>query len=320
MRVIRVMLVSSVMMRKSFPALIFLFAIPVVAQQSDAQKIVAVVNGETITVQKLDQLYARMGAQMRQQYEKAGGKTAFVDNYIKKRLLIQEAIKVGFDKRPDVQADVEAAKEATIFDRYVRDVVSTSVLKGAEARQYYDQHPDEFATPERLHVRHIVITAMQTGPAAKSKEQALEKIKALAAQLHESNFVTRTVKDPKAAEQLRINQFKQLARQYSEDSSGENGGDLGWLIKGQLDPDFEAAAWSLKPGIPSGIVESKFGYHLILVEEKQPAGVEPFNEAKPSIREFLMNQHAAEVMETVTRLTNDLRRNSKVAIYPENIR
>src|SRR5713226_4611691 len=295
------------MTRRIFSAIAFLAAVSAAAQQNEAQKPVAVVNGETITIQKLDQLYARMGAQMRQQYEKAGGKTAFLDNYIKKRLLIQEALKAGFDKRPDVLADVEAAKEATIFDRYVRDVVSTSVLKDAEARQYYGQHPDEFATPERLHVRHIVITAMQTGPAAKSKEQALEKIKALAAQLHESNFVTRTVKDPKAAEQLRINQFKQLARQYSEDASGENGGDLGWLIKGQLDPDFEAAAWNLKPGIPSGIVESKFGYHLILVDEKQPAGVESFNESKASIREYLMTQHAAEVMETVARLTNELR-------------
>ena len=308
------------MMRKFLPALIFLVAIPIVAQQSDAQKVVAVVNGETITAQKLDQLYARLGTQMREQYEKAGGKTAFLDNYIKKRLLIQEALKVGFDKKPDVQADIDAAKEATIFDRYVRDVVSTNVMKDSEARQYYDKHPDEFATPERIHVRHIVITAMQTGPNAKSKEQALERIKALAAQLHESNSVTRTIKDPKAAEQIRINQFKQLARQYSEDASGENGGDLGWVMKGQLDPDFEAAAWNLKPGIASGIVESKFGYHLIVVEEKQPAGTEPFNDAKASIREFLMNQHAAEVMETVTKLTNELRRNSKVAIYPENIR
>jgi peptidyl-prolyl cis-trans isomerase C len=314
------MLVTSVMRHKILSLLIFLIAIPVVAQQSDAQKVVAVVNGETITVQKLDQLYARMGTQMRQQYENAGGKTAFLDNYIKKRLLIQEALKAGFDKKPDVQADIEAAKEATIFDRYIRDVVSTSVLKDSEAREYYDKHPDEFDTPERLHVRHIVITAMQTGPNAKSKEQALERIKALASQLHESNAVTRTLKDPKAAEQLRINQFKQLARQYSEDASGESGGDLGWVMKGQLDPDFEAAAWNLKPGIPSGIVESKFGYHLILVDEKQPAGTEPFNEAKASIREFLMNQHAAEVMETVTRLTNELRRNSKVAIFPENIR
>ena len=301
-------------------AIAFLAAVSAPAQQNEAQKPVAVVNGETITAQKLDQLYDRMGAQMRQQYEKAGGKPAFLDNYIKKRLLVQEALKAGFDKRPDVQADVEASKEAVIFDRYVRDVVSASVVNDAAVRQYYDQHSDEFATPERVHVRHIVITATDTGPGAKSKEQALEIIKALAAQLHESNFASRSLKDPKAAQQLRINQFKQLARQYSEDASAANGGDLGWVTKGQLDPDFEAAAWALKPGMPSGIVETKFGYHLILVDEKQAAGVESFQEAKTSIREFLMSQHASEVLETVTRLTNELRASSKVAVYPENIK
>src|SRR5258708_5070306 len=66
MRVIEVMLVSSVMMRKTLSVLSFLIAIPIVAQQSDAPKVAAVVNGETITVQKLDQMYARMSAQMRQ--------------------------------------------------------------------------------------------------------------------------------------------------------------------------------------------------------------------------------------------------------------
>jgi EpsD family peptidyl-prolyl cis-trans isomerase len=314
------MLVSSVMMQKSLPFLLLLIALPVAAAQTDAQKVVAVVNGETITAQKLDQLYARMGAQMRQQYERVGGKAAFLDNYIKKRLLIQEAAKVGFDKRPDVQADIDAARESTIFDRYVRDVVSMGLVNDAASQQYYQQHQDEFATPERVHVRHIVITATETGPTAKTKAQALEKIKALATQLHESNFASRTIKDPNAAEQLRINQFKQMARQYSEDASGQSGGDLGWMTKGQLDPDFEAAAFALKPGIPSGIVETKFGYHLILVEAREAAGVQSFNEARASIREYLMNQHAAEVMQTVAKLTNELRASSKVAVYLENIR
>src|SRR5260370_11697703 len=172
MRVIQVMLVSSVMMRKFVSTILFLIAIPVVAQQSAAQKPVAVVNGETITAQKLDQLYARMGTQMRRQYEKAGGKPAFLENYIQKRLVIQQAIKAGFDKKADVQADIAAAKDATIFDRYVRDVVSAGVIKDADVRKYYDEHPDQFVIPERVHARHIVITAPATGPMAKSKEKA----------------------------------------------------------------------------------------------------------------------------------------------------
>ena len=90
---------------------------------------------------------------------------------------------------------------------------------------------------------------------------------------------------------LRLAHFEDAAKKYSEDGSGESGGDLGWMSKGQLDPAFEAAAWGLKPGVVSGIVHSKFGYHLIYVEGKEPAGVEPFDAVKSGIREYL---HDAE--------------------------
>jgi len=63
-----------------------------------------------------------------------------------------------------------------------------------------------------------------------------------------------------------VNQFAQLARQYSEDGAAQSGGDLGWVEKGRLDPDFEAAAWSLPAGKLSGIVKTQYGYHLVLVE------------------------------------------------------
>src|SRR5258708_35449038 len=83
---------------------------------------------------------------------------------------------------------------------------------------------------------------------------------------------------------LRLAHFEDAAKKYSEDSSGESGGDLGWMSKGQLDPAFEAAAWGLKPGVVSGVVHTKFGYHLIYVEGKEPAGgeaVDPRNDGIP---------------------------------------
>jgi peptidyl-prolyl cis-trans isomerase C len=276
------------------------------------EKPVAVINGETITAAKLDQLYDRIGAQMREQYEKAGGKAAFLENYLRKRLVIQEAIKSGFDKRTDVQADMEAAKESALFDRYVRDVVSANIVTESMIRQYYDQHRNEFATPEKIHVRHIVVTVTNVGPAPKTQEQALDRMKTIAATLHAEDGATVT--------RLRLARFARLARQYSEDPSAESGGDLGWVARGQLDPDFETAAFALPVGTPSGIVETKFGYHLILVEEKKPAGTEPYEEARPNLREFLMRQHAADVMQSLTKLTNELRASSKVAIYSENIK
>jgi parvulin-like peptidyl-prolyl isomerase len=300
-------------------------AVPLAAQQpqpaaSAAGRPVAVINGETITAAKLDQMFNHLSVQMREQYNATGGgKAGFLENYLRKRLLVQEALKSGFDKRPDVQEDMESAKESALFDRYVRDVVSSSIVTDATLKKYYDEHPAEFATPERVKVRHIVIMANGTGPHPKTKDVALEMIKSVATEVH-AKFAGVKVDDEATADRIRLSYFSELARKYSEDASAPSGGDLGWVVKGQLDPDFEAVAFKLPNGLPSGIVETKFGYHIIVVEAKEPAGTESFESAKPALREFFLSQHAAEVMEAVTRLTNELRNSSKLAIYPENIR
>jgi peptidyl-prolyl cis-trans isomerase C len=279
-----------------------------------AQKPVAIVNGEVITAEKLDRLYDHIGAQMRAQYARNGGKAAFLETYLRKRLVIQEAIKAGFDKRPDVQAEFEAAKESALFDRYVRDVVAAPIVTDAEIRQYYDQHPDDFVTPEQVKVRHIVV-----GPRARNKEEAQTAIGQIASELHAQNAAVKSA-DPVAAAQMRVRNFAEMARQYSQDGSAESGGDLGWVNRGQLDPTFEEAAFQMKKGVTSGVIQTNFGYHVIFVEDTKPTGRESFEAAKPSIREFLMNQHAADVMSAVTKLTNELKANSKIALQPENIR
>ena len=301
-------------------------ALPLAAQQAQPaasapaeDPVVATLNGETITASKLDSMYARLAPAMREQYNATGGKAGFLDNYLRKRLLVQEALKAGFDKRPEVQAEMESAKESALFDRYVRDVVSSRIVTDADVKKYYDEHPDEFSTPERVKVRHIVIVGNGAGPHPKTQEQALEAIKQVATELHAKTGAVHAA-DPVAAARIRGSYFAELARKYSEDGSAEAGGDLGWVVKGQLDPQFEAAAFKLERGVPSGIVETRFGYHIILVEDREAAGHESFERVKPVLREYLLTQHATEVMETVTRLTNELRATSKVAIYPENIK
>src|SRR5260221_1080351 len=296
--------------------------LPLAAQEavkplSEGDKPVATINGEVITAARLDQLWSRVPAQTKNQYKANGGKAAFLNNYIGKRLLVQEALKHGFDKQPDVQSDIEAAKESTLFDRYVRDVVAAPIVTDAEAHKFYEQNPDPFKVPEKIKVRHILMLANPAGPNGKTKEQALSEMTKLAILLH-PHF--RVSEHGEAAQVAGVRKFAELAAQYSDDGSAQQGGDLGWVDRGTLDPQFEEAAFGLHVGVLSGIVETRYGYHLIYVEDKRSAGMTPFDEAKPEIHEFLMNQHQAEVVNTVQRLTTDLRTASKVAVYPENIR
>ncbi|HXH37241.1 MAG TPA: peptidylprolyl isomerase, partial [Thermoanaerobaculia bacterium] len=209
-------------------------AAPSAATATDAQKAVAVVNGETISVERLNRMYANLNAQMRKQYDDNGGKGAFLENYIRKRLLIQEAIKAGFDKRPDVIAALESARESTLFDRYVRDVVAIPIVTEGDTRAYYEAHPDDFATPEKVHVRHIVIAPIDSGPAMKTKAQALERIEKVASELRAADALSaQGTTDAATQQHFRVVHFSEAAKKFSEDGSAESGGDLGWIVKGQ---------------------------------------------------------------------------------------
>ena len=287
--------------------------------QDPGSKIVAVINGETITAAKLDQLWNRAGAQMRANYEKTGGKVGFLDNYLRKRLLVQEAIKNGFDKRPDVQADMQSAAEGALFDRYIRDVIAAPIVADKDVKAYYDEHPSEFQQPEMVKVRHIVVVPNGAGPRPKTKGDAMEEIQKIDGELRAAMILPPDT-DPNVAKRIRANIFAQAAQKYSEDGSAQSGGDLGWNARGSLDPKFEEAAFHLPIGIPSGIIETRFGYHLIFVEDRKPAGTVPFEQVRQNIREQLLAQRVTDVMQTVTNLTNDLESKSKIAIYPENVR
>ena len=303
------------MKRIAIAALLLGVSTAVVAQQNPApaEKIVAVINGETLTKAKLDTLYASMGVQMRTQYDKAGGKMAFLDNYIAKRLLIQEALKTGFDKKPEVQSVLEQARDSALFDRYVKDSIGSQIVTEGEIQKFYEDNMPNFATPEQRKVRHIVV-----GWKNKPKERAMEIIQRVAAELLPYRPKPGQVSEGNA--RILQSRFAAAARQFSEDGVAQNGGDLGWVSRESgLDQTFADTAFNLAPGMMSGIIETPFGYHLVFVEDHKASGTQPIEQVRADIREYLMTERAADVVETVKRLTNELRAQSKVALYPENV-
>lgn len=124
-----------------------------------------------------------------------------------------------------------------------------------------------------MHARHILILADEKAPAdvldkAKTKIQEIEK-------------------RIQAGED-----FAELAKEYSQDGSAALGGDLGWFSAEQMVAPFSSAAAQLKPGEVSGPVQTRFGYHLIKLEEKKPAGTTPLADVSEDIRIRLAQEAA----------------------------
>jgi peptidyl-prolyl cis-trans isomerase C len=291
-------------------------AVPAEAQQppskkpdaAEPKKVAAVINGEVLTAEDLDRMWSRLSPEMQSSYEQAGGKLTFLDNYIRKRLLIQEAIKQGFDRKPEVAFDLDQVRESALFDRYIRDVVAEEVISESDLLAYYETHQEEFRQPEMIRARHIIAMPGQqaventAGSDALTDEEALEKIKGLAMQF-------RTLGG----------NFADAAMQFSEDGSARLGGDLGWFPRGKMAPEFEQAAFELKVGETSSVVQSPYGYHVIFLQDRRPAGIAPFSEVRAQIRETFLRDKQAQVIAAVNDLTQQLRGASRISVYRENL-
>jgi peptidyl-prolyl cis-trans isomerase C len=176
----------------------------------------------------------------------------------------------------DLDMDEKDLKDYTRRDLVITNYVEKTIVPKVtvteeDARKFYDQNPDKFTKPESVRASHILIGA---DPKAtdEDKKKAREK-----------------------AEKLRKDlaggaDFAKLAKENSTCPSSQQGGDLGYFGKGQMVAPFEQAAFALKPGETSDVVETQFGYHIIKLTEKKGAEKVEFKEVRPRIEDFLKNQ------------------------------
>jgi len=150
----------------------------------------------------------------------------------------------------------------------------------AELRQYYAQHLSDYRLPDRVKVALMLFRTSGKTPA---EVATLEKTAA------------------NVLNQVRAGaNFGGLARKFSEDTSASAGGELGWLVRGQTVPNFESAAFSLKAGEVSGLVKTEYGIHIIKVEGKQVAQLQPFDEVKNSILAAVEKLGVADARQKLT--------------------
>jgi len=279
---------------------------------------VVTVNGKTVGEQELSK---RMAATMRQLGSKLASlppqyaaqvqkqvRQQVIENLIAERLLDEqvtaadikitdadveaEITKSGAQQQPPITvADFKARVEAQggNFDEVKNEFrkgmgyrrllesqwVEKAKVSDEEAKQYYDSHPTEYEVPEQVRASHILVSTQPKDPNADPNQLK----------------VTAKAKAEKLLKQVKDGgDFAAIAKENSDCPSAAQGGDLGLFSRGRMVPAFENAAFAMKVGDVSEIVETQFGYHIIKVTERKDAGVTSFDEAKTGITERLSNE------------------------------
>ena len=161
-----------------------------------------------------------------------------------------------------------------------KDLLQKAKISEAEIKQYYEKNINEFQTQKQISTRHILIRpASGASDMKKAKEEARKKAEDILSSLAKKG-----------------EDFALLAKKYSDDkASGSKGGSLGYFKQGEMVKPFEDAAFSLKKGEISSIVETEFGYHIIKVDDVKEARLMPFKEAKDIITKKLTETGAKKL-------------------------
>ena len=185
-------------------------------------------------------------------------------------------------------------KKSLALQRYQDAFYENTKVNETEMKKYYNTHKDEF-NKEEVEASHILIKTVDDNNKefSKEKKEAAKK---------KAENVLKEVKDG--------GDFAELAKKYSQDSSASSGGSLGFFGKGQMVEPFEKAAFSLKVGEVSDLVESQFGYHIIKVTDKKKDETS-FEDAKSTIKQSILGEKYSEKVDKLTKSAK-IDRNEKI--------
>ncbi len=159
-------------------------------------------------------------------------------------------------------------------------LAASLTVNESDLRRAYTDQRERFRVPERVHVRHILLKTADKSPA---DVQAIRK------------RIDDLLKQVKGGAD-----FAALAQKNSDDTaSAVKGGDIDWITRGQTVPEFEKAAFSLKPGQVSDIITTVYGFHILRVEQKELPHMRTFDEVKGDLQKEVQQARASEKVQAV---------------------
>lgn len=195
----------------------------------------------------------------------------------------------------DFEALKDRVREGMKGDKVIEAKNPIAPVTEADAKKYYDENTKEFQMPEQVRASHVLVSSRPTDPKAdpnQAKVQARQKAEEL----------LKKIKDGA--------DFATVAKENSDDAmSKPQGGDLGLFPRGMMVKPFEDAAFGLKVGEVSNLVETQYGYHILKLTEHQDPNQVPFEKAKAQIIDSLTNERR---MEATNKYIQALRKDAKI--------
>ena len=181
-----------------------------------------------------------------------------------------EAIQAYYDTHLDL-FQIPEQVSLQYVELKLEDLASQERVNEDDLLAFYEEQKDAFSTEERRKVRHILVSTQSEV----SEKDALKKTQSIIEKL------------------IKGEDFAKLAKQFSDDPlSKKKGGDLGFIRRGDMLKEFEETAFSLKQGVVSVPVKTKYGYHILEVTKIEPATTKSYDEVKDQLAKDYRRQHA----------------------------
>jgi peptidyl-prolyl cis-trans isomerase C len=209
------------------------------------------------------------------------GKKQFAEDYLRMKLLAAKGMKDNLQNDPEVVKQLNLMRENLVATAEVKKIENSLAVNDADIKKAYDANLKDY---EQVTARHILI-AFKGSPAAQAgkKELTDEEAKAKAEDIRKQLVAGAD--------------FAELAKKESDDTgSGSRGGDLGTFGHGQMVPEFEAAAFSTKPGEISPVIKTQYGYHIIKVEKHDST---PYDSVKTTLEKNIKTKKLQEAIDSI---------------------
>ena len=223
-------------------------------------KVLAIVAGNEITNNDLNEIIARYPEQQRMYMDNEQGRKQLLEQTIAFELFGKLGEEIELNKTDEYKKTVEKLAKEILIQMTINKVLSEVTITDDEVKKFYDENKAQFVEPATARAKHILV----------AEESEAANIKAEI----ESGDLS----------------FEDAAKKYSTCPSKEQGGDLGNFGKGMMVPEFENAAFNAEIGKVTEPVKTQFGYHLILVEDKTEAKEKNFEDVKEQVTQQLIQQ------------------------------